>query len=160
MTMPVVHLRDVVDEIDVLSDDAYAYLNKRTGELVTIRGEHIRVVENGYDLEGYHEWEQELVRKTEEVIFSKDYLALPSQFDIHEYEIIKHFCYAIEDVNLREEFLYRIRGSGAFRRFKDTIHRRGVADDWYRYRQNALERIAIGWLEANGIAYTREDEHP
>jgi hypothetical protein len=49
--------------------------------------------------------------------------------------------------------LFQIRGSGAFQRFKHAIRRHNIADDWYRYRQTALERIAIDWLDANAIPY-------
>jgi hypothetical protein len=51
--------------------------------------------------------------------------------------------------------VYQIRGSGAFRRFKDAIRRHGIEDEWYQFRDQALEEIAIEWLESNGIAYTK-----
>jgi hypothetical protein len=69
---------------------------------------------------------------------------------------MERFCSSIENERLSNELLNQIRGSGAFRRFKDTIHRHGIADDWYRFRQAALEEIAIEWLEAHDIPYTRE----
>ncbi len=69
---------------------------------------------------------------------------------------MERFCCSLEDQKLSDELLYEMRGSGAFRRFKDAIHRHGIADDWYRFRQVALEEIAIEWLEANNIPYTRE----
>ncbi len=45
--------------------------------------------------------------------------------------------------------------SDTFRRFKDTLLRHGIADDWYAYRQRAFEEIAVAWLEENGVAYVR-----
>jgi hypothetical protein len=30
----------------------------------------------------------------------------------------------------------------------------GLADDWYRYRDEALREIAIAWCEAHGLQYT------
>ncbi|UBF27944.1 UPF0158 family protein [Kovacikia minuta CCNUW1] len=89
---------------------------------------------------------------------SDDYLRLPSKFDIHEYSIMERFCDAIEDTELGNELLFQIKGSGAFQRFKHAIHRYNLAEDWYRYRQNALEEIAIDWLEANSISYTINEE--
>ena len=61
-------------------------------------------------------------------------------------------------MELRNELLYRIRGSGAFRRFKDAIHRYGIAEEWYAYREQVLEEIAVSWLEVRGIAYRREEQ--
>lgn len=85
---------------------------------------------------------------------SEDYLPLPSKFDIHEYEIMQRFCCSIQDEELSNELLYQIRGAGAFRRFKDAIHRHGITEAWYRFRQAALEEIAIWWLEKHEIPYT------
>ncbi len=144
--------------MDVFSDEEYAYLNKRTGELVTIRNEEMSIVEQGDDILDYPEWQQDLIRKTRGVLESDDYLALPSKFDIHEYAIMDRFCYSVEDEELSKELIYQIRGSGAFRRFKDAIHRHGIADDWYRFRQAALEEVAVEWLEANHISFTRGTE--
>jgi len=84
---------------------------------------------------------------------SEDYIALPTKFDIHEYEIMKRFCLSIEDDMLRDDLLDAIQGSGAFRRFKNMIYRRGIQDAWYSYRRAALEEIAIEWLTEHGIAY-------
>ena len=145
--------------MDVVSDETYAYLNTQTGELVTIRREEIAIVEDSDDLEdaieAYPPWQQALIRKTKDVLDSADYLPLPSRFDLHEYAIMERFCYAIEDEEVSQDLLNRIRGSGAFRRFKDAIHRHGIAGEWYRFRQAALEETAVAWLEGHNIPYTR-----
>jgi len=49
--------------------------------------------------------------------------------------------------------LYSIRGSGAFRRFKDAIHLKEVQDDWYRFRDESIKDIAIDFLESEGITF-------
>jgi hypothetical protein len=157
-TAAIVSLKSVVQEMDVFSDEYHAYLNKRTGELVTISDEDIGIVERDEKLGSYPKWQQNVIRKTKEVLGSKDYLSLPSRFEIHEYNLMERFCYSVGDEKLRNKLLYQIRGAGAFRRFKDAIHEYGIADDWYRFRQAALEEIAVEWLEAEKIPYTRDDE--
>ena len=57
---------------------------------------------------------------------------------------------------MSDELQAAVHGRGAFRRFKDAVHRLGIADEWYRFREVALEEIAIEFLEAHGIAYHRE----
>jgi Uncharacterised protein family (UPF0158) len=145
-----VRLQDVVDEMESVSDEHHAYLNKQTGELVTIGDEEIRAVEQEHDLADYAPWQQEAIQKASQVLDCDDYLPLPSKFDIHEYSMMQRFC---EDAELSDELLFQIRGSGAFQRFKHAIHRYKIAEDWYRYRQTALEQIAIDWLNANDIPY-------
>ena len=33
----------------------------------------------------------------------------------------------------------------------------GIEEEWYRFRQEELEKIAIDWLEANQISYTKDN---
>ena len=66
---------------------------------------------------------------------------------------IEKFCLSIADDELSKVMYSSIKGSGAFRRFKDNIHRYGIAEDWYTYRDNALKQIAIEWCKENGLDY-------
>jgi hypothetical protein len=150
----VVHLRDVVNEMEVFDDDYHAFLNRVTGELFTVSRDEIRAVEEEHDLEEYPEWRHDSIRKAGEIFDSEDWLQLPSKFDIHEWAIMQDFCYSVDDDRLRSELLDAIHGSGAFRHFKTTVHYRGIEQDWYRFRQNAVDHIAREWLEENEIPYT------
>lgn len=151
----VVSLQDVVDEMGIITDEATAYLNRRTGELYTVTDEEVRLLEDEDDPEELPAWQRESLLKARDIQNSEDWLALPTKFDIHEYAIMEEFCWSVNNLSLREELLNAIRGRGAFRYFKDTTHRHGVQDEWYRYREAALEKIAIEWLEGHGIAYER-----
>jgi len=64
----------------------------------------------------------------------------------------------VVDDEIKERLLDKIRGRGAFRRFKDAIHMNGIEEEWYRFRQEELEKIAIDWLEANQISYVKGEE--
>ncbi|MCX5815223.1 MAG: UPF0158 family protein [Proteobacteria bacterium] len=152
-----VSLKDIVDEMDVLSDEFSAFLNKKTGELVTLNSEDLSVAEDDDDIDGYPEWQQEMIIKAREVVSSDEYLPLPSKFDIHEYNIIENFCYSVKDDKIRKDLLYKIKGGGAFHRFKDAIHVHGIEEERYRFRQEELEKVAIDWLEANQISYTKDE---
>lgn len=136
MTLPI-SLRAVVDALDVPSDEWVAYIHRQTGELVTI---------TDYDRE-----ESTDALRAES---SEDFIALPTKFDIHEYEIIERFCGSLADETLQEELFSAIRGSGAFRRFKSAIRRHGIEKHWFAFRQEAMESIAASFLDAHGIPYT------
>ena len=137
MTLPV-SLQSVVDEMDVMDDGWVAYINARTGQLVTI---------SEYDRE-----ESTEALQAEE---SADFILLPSKFDINEYSIIERFCESISDPVLQQELRSAIHGGGAFRRFKDAIRRSRSEDAWYAFRQAAMESIAASFLDTNGISYKR-----
>jgi hypothetical protein len=49
--------------------------------------------------------------------------------------------------------LDKIRGSGAFRRFKDTVYRYGIEKDWFRFKDEAYKEIAVSWLTSYGFDY-------
>lgn len=151
-----VSLQEVVSGMDLQSDVSHAFLNQVTGEVIIINDEEIDMAEGSALVDDAPEWQQDVLRKTIEVLNSDDYIRLPSQFEIHEYHIMEDFCYSIQDTHLQDELLQAIRGSGAFRRFKNTIQRRGIEDRWYAFRQQAFEEIAIDWLDVHGIAYTRD----
>ena len=118
----VVSLRDVVGEMQMLSDDRHAYLNKVTGELIMISDDDIAMAKSD-EADELSEWQDEFVQDAKKVLSSEDYLELPSKFDIHEYEIMERFCLSFPDEKISDVLLGKIRGSGAFRRFKDTIYR-------------------------------------
>ncbi len=54
----IVLLRDVVDAMDVLNDEIHAYLNKLTGELVTVTTEDLSAIEEGDDWSDYPDWQR------------------------------------------------------------------------------------------------------
>jgi len=155
MSLPV-SLPILVGELEGQPNEWRLYLNRETGEIITVTDEDISRLESGESLEGLPDWEREGVKMAEEALYSDKYLLLPSKFDIHEYAIMRDFCYSVPYRALREELLYKIRGSGAFRRFRRTIEYHGMIDEWYAYRDAEIEKIAIDWLEEAGIPYTRE----
>jgi len=153
----IVSIKDVVDEMDVLSEERSSFLNLNTGELVTLSTEELSAAEEDANIDEYPEWQQEMINKAKEVISADEYLPLPSKYDINEYNIMEEFCLSIMDDEIKELLLDNIRGRGAFRRFKDAINMIGIKEEWYRFRQGALEKIAINWLEANQILYTKDE---
>jgi hypothetical protein len=155
MMSATVALHDVIEHMQMLSDEHRTYLNRRSGEFISLSDEEFRAAEAEASLDEFPQWQRELIEKAGEVLSSDDYLPLPSKFDIHEYRIMEDFCHAIEEPEIRERLLNKIRGRGAFGRFKQAIYALEREEEWYRFRDAALERIAVDWLEENGIAYHR-----
>jgi len=157
MQVPV-KISAVVDAMELQTDESSAYLNRRTGAIVIISDEEFRAVERGRSLEEYPEWQRENIERAREILEDGEevYVRLPTRFEIHEWRIMDRFARWIEDERISEELRSAIRGRGAFRMFREAIHRLGVAEEWYEYRERALRRIAVNWCEANGIPFTEE----
>ena len=152
----IVSLRDVVEQMDQWSDEATAYINRKTGELITLTHEELALAEDPDEALDAPQWQKDLLPKAQEVLASGDFIPLPSKFDIHEWSIMERFAQSLTDTAASDELDAAIHGRGAFRRFKDAVHRLGITDEWYRFRESALEEIAIEFLEEHGIAYQRE----
>ncbi|SRR6266436_1456051 len=154
---PRVKLNDVIEALDAAGEDHSHYLDKRTGEIVLITNEEMEAAEEDELISEYPEWQQESILKAREILESEDFVALPDQFDIDEYKIMEDFCLEIQNRHVGETLLGLIKGSGAFKRFKNAIHSMGVEDDWYQFRRTEFEKLAIQWLEQEGLDYARED---
>ena len=153
MTVPV-KLKDLIEELTLQFDEGASYLNRQTGEVVYVTREELRAAEEDEPLDNFPEWQHANIRTAQDIVETEQYLALPTKFDIHEYRIMERFCSSIEDDDMRDDLCQAIRGRGAFRYFKDRIHAYGIAEELYRYRDAALQEIAVAWCEAHGISYT------
>lgn len=154
---PRVKLDDVIEALESAGDEHTHYLDKRTGEIALITNEEMEAAEEDELISEYPEWQRQSILMAREILRSKDFVALPDQFDIHEYKIMEDFCMETQDRNVAETLSGLIKGSGAFRRFKNAIHSMGVEKDWYQFRRTQLEKMAIQWLEQEGFACAREE---
>ena len=153
-----VKLNEVVEALESAMEEHAHYLDKRTGEIILLTGEDLQAAEEDDLISEYPDWQRESILKAREVLKeSEAFVRLPDQFDVHEYKIMENFCLAFEDRQVGQDLLRRIKGSGAFRRFKNAINSMGIEDAWYEFKRSALEKIATEWLEENEIHYWRDD---
>lgn len=151
-------LKQIADGIDSQSDEDSAYFDRETGEVLVVSREEMGAAEEGEPLDDVPEWQQELIETARKILNDNDgrYLPIPGKWDFHEYEVMERFCLSLDDEEQSDDLFDAIRGRGAFRRFKDGIHRLGIQDDWYRFRDGALLELAAGWAEENGIELVAE----
>ena len=151
--MDKIALNDVIDGIDMQSDDVTAYLDCETGAVVTI-GDEIAGLSERDEQDEWRDWERELIDVVREVEKgSKRYVQLPSESDVDEWDMMRRFCDAVGDDQTKELLLRAIQGRGAFRRFKDELGRSSLLDKWYDFKRNALRDQAIEWCTENDIPF-------
>jgi len=152
-----VKLDEIIEGLEFQSDERHSFLDKRTREVVSISDEEMRVAEDEDPIEDFPDWEQDLVRIAKEIVDETgNYIELPTKFDINEYSIMEKFCLSLNDAEMCETFYNLIKGGGAFGRFKNAIHEYDIADDWYKYLNNALKEIAIEWCQEKGIEFDEQ----
>ena len=155
MAIPV-KLSEVVGEMDVPNEEWTVYLNRRTGEMVTVTPDDERLLDDPSALEDAPDWQLAQLPKYRQAIRSDDYLALPDKFEIHEWSIMERFVRSVDDDGHRDKLDCAIHRHGAFGRFRDALHDLGLREEWYRFRDRALEEIAVTWLEENDIPFERD----
>jgi hypothetical protein len=149
-----VKLSEILEAMECQNDETEYYLDKTTGRVHLLTPEETVAVEADDAVEDYPEWQQETIEIARRVdAGDDDLIGLPTQWDIHEYEIMSDFCEELEDGGLQKTLFIAIQGAGAFRRFKDAIHTFGVAEDWYRYRQERFKATAIEWCQAHDLDF-------
>ncbi|HEU5227122.1 MAG TPA: UPF0158 family protein [Ktedonobacteraceae bacterium] len=132
-----------MDMLEVAMEDADLgnryFLNMITGEVVFFSD----------DL-GLSEEDEHL---SEEIDGSDDYVAV-ERIPSHEaYQWMVDFVdevVAPADENAAEKLSIALDGKGAFRRFKDTLHRvdERWLQKWYQWRDERLEAAVEEWLES------------
>ena len=86
------------------------------------------------------------------------YLALPSEFDIHEYAIMEDYINELDDNGLARRLAGAIRGRGAFRRFKNILIEQGKIQSWYDYRDQYYWQFARKWCQTHDIEFVDDQK--
>ena len=146
-----VPLNAIVDSLEIQTREDRAFLDRETGEVKIFAVEVLGRVEDGEA----DEEDGEDYREAERVLDNPErYLRLPTQFDIHEWQIMRDFADSAE-AQLRDELLDALHGSGAFRHFKSALRRHRCVEQWFAYRKDAFRKIAVEWCEEHQIEFQR-----
>lgn len=149
---PAVKLMDLTDSLDMVSEESGAWLDRQTSRVIVVDNDVIQAVEDSEDLTELEDWQEDQVPAARAISAGdKRYLALPDKFDFHEYRHMERFIGTVTDADSANQLWRAIKGKGAFRYFKDTAHRLGVIEDWYRYRDETMNRFMLDWAEANQV---------
>ena len=151
-----VRLKDIVEALEMQSDDVLSFLHLDTAQVQTVSRELMREAEESPkdeepDLPEWQRSEWELVRL---IVASSRFIRLPTKFDVHEWAIMRDFADSMEPARIREDLQFAIHGAGAFRHFKRTLERHHIEPAWHRFRDEALADIASKWCEENDIPWS------
>lgn len=138
-----VKLTDIVDALEFANDETQYFYSIKTEEILMMWDGMV----NG-------ENDPDLVEEIEENF--DEYIALPGKYEIDEYDIMEEFVGNLPNGRKKEELYDSIQGRGAFRRFKDSVCDLGLEQKWYKYRDDAYEKLAIEWCEDNGIEIIKD----
>jgi hypothetical protein len=150
--MPVVSLHDVVEAMDLVSDELHSYLDPVTGEIITFNEEQARVATTG-EWDSAPAWMRNSLPKVKRALEDDRVLELPDRAHIDEWRMMQDFATEHEQCKCHPELLSATQGPSAFHRFKKTIQRLDLEEAWHQYRDMAFEQLARKWLDQNNIPY-------
>lgn len=149
-------LTKIVDALEMQFDDALSFFDRETGGVETVSADLLGEAEESDtdEMPDIPEWQEEEWGTVKRIVANENgFVRLPTKFDIHEWQIMSDFSNAVKSEEIRAELLDAIHGAGAFRNFKAAVRRRGMEDERYKFRADALRQIAIDWCEENDIAW-------
>ena len=150
---PPLSLRALVDALESQSDQMHAFVDPDTATVILVSDEALRAAESPGIAPLVDEAELEAAHA---VLATPGILNLPDRFEIDEYRMMVRFAEARPIATERDTLALALRGSGAFRRFKDACYRLGIDQTWYAFRDAEYEAIAREWCDTHGLAWTRD----
>ncbi|HFI0343330.1 TPA: UPF0158 family protein [Streptococcus suis] len=135
-----VWFQDVVDALQMLSQDDRYYYDSHLDELV-----YLSVGETG--LESREVLEEEI----EEDVMGR-FVRLLTYYDFNPYTFMERYVYHLPDGDLSDRLSRAIRGHGVFRRFKSELERYDRLEDWYAFEAQCYEELVLDWCQENEIA--------
>jgi len=148
----VISLRDIIEALDLQSDELCSYLDPDSGEIITFNEEEANYARRG-NWEKAPEWMRDFLPKIKRALEDERMLELPDRVHIDEWRMMQDFADELDNCHCRAELSNAARGAGAFRLFRRTVQRLGIEKEWYHYREQAMERVARDWLEENHLQY-------
>ena len=135
---PPVTMRELEDAFDFGdADELEAYLNVQTGEFVFIAPEGC------------------LDEEPPDALEDEDkYLRMPDKRDL---DLGSRLVFAFaREVGRHDEVREIFSRRGAYRRYKDSLDRWGLAEKWYAFQDAATKEALRGWCQENGIRVKEE----
>lgn len=141
------------------------YLDQETGEVIVLGGD---ISFDAFDPgdeppDDLSDWELEEWHRCRKVMgdSSGRYVEIPSGEDSDPWQLRADFADQLPDGELRDRLSQALRGTGAFRRFKDELRRHpDVREAWHEYENNAQRQAAIEWLASIDIQTTWKAPNP
>lgn len=149
-----VKIKDIMDAVDFDNDDSESFLNTKTKQVSTFTSEELQAAEKNEDLSDAAEWYAEIISNAKQYLENEsDYFPLPDRYDFHEYRVMEEFIDGLSNQKQADILSQAIHNKGAFRRFKDTLHRLDLIEKWYTFREQKLREFVELWCVENKIEY-------
>ncbi|MHC4219520.1 MAG: hypothetical protein ACYSU7_13835 [Planctomycetota bacterium] len=154
-------LRAVVERMANVGDEETTFFDPTTNRLITLGDVMLALLESDDPLMDepvdYSQHELEDFRRK---LKAKTFVTLPTKGEINEFKYQERFCDGLPEGEAKDQMLKVMLGQTGFRSFDGAVKRLGIEEDWHRLRDAEFARIAVAWLEKNGISCERDMPMP
>ena len=141
LIIPEKHRKAVAEIADNIQCGFICQVNKKTVEIVSIRRE------NSYEFGDYDEEEEE--QETEEDNLNREDIIAISPLESHEsFSIMEKFVSSLDQSRLKYQLASALQRHKPFANFNGIIHNSLERDEWFSFRQHALEQHVAAILMA------------
>jgi hypothetical protein len=148
-----VKLDDIVEGLELQSDEINAYLHRPSGEVVMLSDDTLQDAEEGIEDDAPDWYKAEIERARAFLQNGDEYIALPDLLDIDEFGMMVGFADSVGNPDTSNHLALALHGRGVFRRFKDLVLHFGIEKEWYAFRDREYVKVAQRWCEDEGIEY-------
>jgi hypothetical protein len=153
---PPARLSELILALEMPLEEYRTYYDRQTGALVSVEEAMLSKLEDGEELDpdDLAEWRKEEYETAREIVSDDGsrFIPPPEKFEFHEYHVMEKFIHSIDDNEAANQLWHAIKGRGAFRYFKDTLHRLGIQQSWYDYLDAAQREFVMEWAKENNVA--------
>lgn len=103
-----IELDEIIDTLESISSDIHVYLDVVTGRFITVIEDAIRAVDHESEaVDELPEWQQQSRNQAKSIVEDNDgrYLQLPTEVDIHDWNIMRSFFRALDDAEISSSVL-------------------------------------------------------
>lgn len=148
-----VSITDLVEALEATSEETQFYLNLSTGEVILKSEAELLSSESDELADEYSDWDDDMQESAEAIMELEEFIPLPDQYEINEFEIMGDFCDSLENQESRNTLSAILRGKGAFNNFHLHLQQYGLTEKWEQFRLDSFRQAAIEWCEVNDIPY-------
>jgi len=147
-------LNELINEMEMNFDEHTTFYHPKSGEFYSISDQAFAAVEGDESMIRLHDIEDEEIAIAGDIYEnSSDYIELPDRFEINEYAMLEEFSISVKDEKASRMLQIAIKGSGAFRRFKEMVSELDLDQEWYSFRDEQYKEKAIKWCQINDLEY-------
>ena len=154
---PPAKLSDLILALEIPSEEFRTYFDRKTGAVVSVEETLLSSLEDGEEegLDNLAKGQDEEYKVAKEIVSDDGsrFLPPPDKFEFHEYQVMEEFIHSVDDDEAADQLWRAIKGRGAFRYFKDTLHRLGIQQLWYDYLEVAQREFVIEWAKENKVDF-------